>query len=167
MASFHLIFPKHFNPAVRAQPWCPACVHKPPEGTTANFHLWSAFSQEAPEQRDLHMTMMYTGHPSQKPWRRVEDAAGNIQVQDNTAKAQSLPVLYLIPAMHFLFTLQSPRMFCGLRKRVTSKVWLIQNCYRSTSLMQEWKKSVFGDIQQNKRLKDLRNKIKHISHKGK
>lgn len=38
------------------------------------------------------MTMMYTGHPSQKPWRRVEDAAGNIQVQDNTAKDQSLPV---------------------------------------------------------------------------
>lgn len=37
----------------------------------------------------------------------MEDAAGSIQDQDNTTKAQSLHGFYLIPAMHFLSTLES------------------------------------------------------------
>lgn len=149
MASFNFTLSKHFNPAVWAQPCYPICLHRGEPSHTSTCDI-----------------MVYTGHSCHRPWRRVEDAAGSIQDQDNTTKAQSIHVLYLIPAMHFMSTLQSPRMFCGLRKQVTSKVWLIQNCCISISLMQEWKKSVFGDIQQNKLLKPLRKDIKHICQKG-
>lgn len=140
----------------------PVCID-PQRGPQPHL-LWHQDFSRAPRAGDLHIIVVYRDTHPKSPgggWRKLLETSKPGQHNQG-----SVFPLYLIPAMHFLSTLQSPRMFCGLRKQVTSKVWLIQNCHRSISLMQEWKKSVFGDIQQNEWLKALRKEIKCICYKG-
>lgn len=149
MASFNFIFQSTSTLPCEASPAAPPGRTNTLEGTATTLHLWHQHSNRGPQSRGN--CTLSSLHPSQKPWRRLKDAAESIQDQDNTTKAQSQCIVYNTCSTLLVHTTESKNVL-WLRKQLTSKVWsmegLIQNCHRSTSLMQEWKKSVFGDIQQ-------------------